>query len=163
VVREAMIEAGKIAIGKVAFGGREHLLAVIPPADKKYRGLMAHTLRYADELRDAKNYFGAIAEQAIDKKQLALANELIKSQSAPFHLDEFTDEYETAVRQLIEARRRGTQLPAIEEKPRAKVIGLMDALKRSLDESKKKPAPGGGTSGKGPRLIKSGKRSRRAA
>jgi DNA end-binding protein Ku len=137
VVREAMLQAGKIAIGEVAFAGREHLLAIAPPADKKERGLMAYTLRYAEELRDADSFFSGIAEHSIDKKQLALANELIKSNSAPFDLNEFKDDYEAALKELIEARKSNSPLAISEEKPRAKVIDLMDALKRSVDETKK--------------------------
>lgn len=162
VVREAMIESDKIAIGEAAFSGREHLIAIAPHPDKKVRGMMAYTLRYAEELRKAKDYFGSIPQQSIDKKQLELANQLIKSQSAPFKLDEFKDDYEAALRELINAKRNDKALPAIEEKPKAKVVNLMDALRKSVDESKSKPTSHR-TSTKGPRLVKTGKRSRRAA
>ena len=104
VVREAMIQSDKVALGEVAFAGREHLIAIAPHPDKKVRGLMAYTLRYAEELRKAKDYFGGIHEQAIDKKQLELANQLIKSQSAPLHLEDFKDDYEAALRELIKAK-----------------------------------------------------------
>lgn len=163
VVREAMIQANKFAIGEIAFGGREHLLAIAPASDKKERGMMAYTLRYAEELRDAKDYFGDIAEPAIGKKELTLANDLIKSHSGPFHLDRFKDDYEAALRELIEAKRNETPLPVVEEKPRPKVVSLMDALKRSVDESGRKPSETGRKAKKGPTLVKSGKRSHRAA
>ena len=129
---------------------------------------MAYTLRYAEELRDAKDYFGGIEEHAVDKKQLALANDLIRAQSAPFHLEDFKDDYEAALRELIEAKRTETPLPVAEGKPRAKVINLMDALKRSVSESSRRPK----TSPRlllraprknGPTLVKSRKRSRKAA
>src|SRR3954469_3082260 len=118
VVREAMVQSDKVAIGEAAFAGREHLIAIAPHRDKKVRGLMAYTLRYAEELRKAKDYFGSIPDQSIDKKQLDLANQLIKSQSAPFHLDEFKDDYEAALRELIKAKRNETPLPVSDEKPR---------------------------------------------
>jgi len=162
VVREAMIQSDKVAIGEAAFSGREHLIAIAPHPDKKVRGMMAYTLRYAEELRKAKDYFGGIHEQSIDKKELELANQLIKSQSAPFRLDDFKDDYEAALRELINAKRNEKPLPAVEEKPRAKVVNLMDALRRSVDESKSKPASTR-SSRKGPRLVKTGKRSHRAA
>lgn len=162
VVREAMVQSDKIAIGEVAFAGREHLIAIAPHPDKKVRGLMAYTLRYAEELRKAKDYCGRIPEQSIDKKQLELANQLIKSQSGPFNLDEFKDDYEAALRELINAKRNDKALPAGEETPRLKVVNLMDALRKSVDESKSKPSSSR-TSTKGPRLVKTGKRSRRAA
>jgi len=162
VVREAMVQADKIAIGEAAFSGREHLIAIAPHPDKKVRGLMAYTLRYAEELREAKDYFGSIPEQSIDKKQLELASQLIKTQSAPFKLDEFKDDYEAALRELINAKRSDKTLPTIEEKPRPKVVNLMDALRKSVEESKSKPASNRAST-KGPRLVKTGRRSRRAA
>ena len=162
VVREAMRQAGKVALGEVAFAGREHLVAIAPAPGEKARGMMAYTLRYSEELRDAKKYFDSIPGHAIDKKQLALANDLIKAQSAPFHLDEFKDDYEAALRELIEAKRSNTPISVMEEKPHAKVVSLMDALKRSVSESKKTPASEHHAK-KNPALVKSGKRSRRAA
>lgn len=163
VVREAMVESDKIAIGEAAFSGREHLIAIAPHPDKKARGMMAYTLRYAEELRKSKDYFDNIPAQSIDKKQLELANQLIKSQSAPFHLDEYKDDYEAALRELIEAKRNESPLPVSEAKPKAKVVSLMDALRRSVDESKSKGPSAHHAGKKGPRLVKTGKRSRRAA
>jgi len=162
-----MLQADKVAIGEIAFGGREHLVAIAPAPGKNARGLMAYTLRYAEELRDAKDYFGSIKEHAVDKKQLALANDLIRAHSAPFHLDDFKDDYEAALRELIEAKRTEKPLPVSEGKPRAKVISLMDALKRSVNETSDAPKhrkPSTSRSPKkGPTLVKSRKRSRKAA
>ncbi|MGA9586800.1 MAG: Ku protein [Terracidiphilus sp.] len=168
VVCAAMRQANKVAIGEVAFGGREHLVAIAPASGKNARGLMAYTLRYAEELRDAKTYLGNIHDHSIDKKELALANELIRTHSAPFRLEDFKDDYEAALRELIEAKRKDKPLPVADERPRAKVINLMDALKRSVSESNQKATrPRTGSSPrsttKGPRLVKSGKRSHKAA
>ncbi len=167
VVRTAMQQADKVAIGEVAFGGREHLVAIAPAPGKNARGLMAYTLRYAEELRDARDYFDSIKEHAIDKKQLALANDLIRAHSAPFHLDDFKDDYEAALHELIEARRTKSPLPVAETKPRARVVSLMDALKRSVSESshdQKHSRPTTSRPSKnGPTLVKSRKRSRKAA
>ena len=163
VVREAMVQSDKVAIGEVAFAGREHLVAIAPSPDKDARGMMAYTLRYAEELRDAGNYFDDIAEQKIDKKQLELANQLIHRQSAPLHLKDYKDDYEAALRELIEAKRYEKPFPVSEEKPRPKVVSLMDALRRSVDEGQKKPAASHHAAKKGPRLVKTGKRSHRAA
>jgi DNA end-binding protein Ku len=168
VVRTAMLQADKVAIGEVAFGGREHLIAIAPAPGKNARGLMAYTLRYAEELRNAKDYFGSIKEHAIDKRQLALANDLIRAQSAPFHLKDFKDDYEAALHELIEAKRTKSPLPVAESKPRAKVVSLMDALKQSVSESSQKEArprtrSSSSSSKNGPTLVKSRKRSRKAA
>jgi DNA end-binding protein Ku len=174
VVRAAMQQADKVAIGEVAFGGREHLVAIAPAPGKNARGLMAYILRYAEELRDSKTYFASIHEHPIDKKELALANELIRALSAPFRFEDFKDDYEAALRELIEAKRKEKSLPVAEEKPRAKVINLMDALKQSVSESgrrgestRKEDRPrtrsSPRSSKKGPTLVKSGKRPHKAA
>jgi DNA end-binding protein Ku len=168
VVRTAMAQTDKIAIGEIAFGGREHLIAIAAPTDPGARGLMAYTLRYAEELRDSKECFSGIEAHTIDKKHLQLASELIRAQSSPFQLDSFKDDYEAALRELIEAKHTSTPLPISEEKPqRGKVVGLMDALRRSVNESKRSDEPRKTTSRqppkKGPALVKPAKRGHRAA
>lgn len=125
--------------------------------------MMAYTLRYAEELRDAQDYFSDIAEPTIGKKELSLAGKLIKSHFASFRLDQFKDDYEAALPELIEAKRTETPFPVVEEKPRPKVVNLIDALRRSVDESRAKPSEPERKAKKGPTLVKSGKRSHRAA
>lgn len=176
VVREAMQQSGKAAVGEVAFGGREHLVAFAVPNEKS-RGMMAYTMRYSEELRNAEEYFSGITPVEIDKKQLSMAAELIKAYTAPFHFDEYKDDYEAALRELIEAKQKHMPLPLDEdEEPvHTRSVGLMDALRRSLEETKqpatarKKPpvsaasakAPAGTKNG--PVLVKSPKRKHKAA
>lgn len=165
VVRRALEQAGKAAVGEVAFGGREHLVAfAVPPG--KDQGLMAYTMRYSEELRKAEDYFSGIAPIEVDKKQLAMAADLIKVYSSPFEYSEYKDDYEAALRALIEAKQKHMPLPLESEAPtQPKAVGLMDALRRSLEESrqprpmrKKPPA-----AAKGPVLVKTPKRRHRAA
>jgi DNA end-binding protein Ku len=170
VVRTAMAQADKVAIGEIAFAGREHLIAISVPPDN-VRGLMAYTLRYSNELRDRADYFSGIQDQAIDKKQLALALELIRAHSAPFRLEDYKDDYEIALRALVDAKLAETPLPLTEAKPdRPSVVGLMDALKQSLDQSKVKderrksqPPKKGPAPEKGPALVKPSKRTNKVA
>ena len=168
IVRRAMKDTGKAAIGEIAFGGREHLIAIAVPDDPSERGLMAYTLRYGEELRKSADYFSRIPRTEIDKKQLAMAAELIRSYSGPLKLDDFKDDYEAALRKLLEAKQKNKPLPLEEDQPkRAKVIDLMDALRQSVDKTKRptisQKRAGGGVEKKGPMLVKSSKRKRRAA
>jgi DNA end-binding protein Ku len=168
VVRKAMEQSSKAALGEVAFGGREHLVAFAPAQDGAASGMMAYTLRYADELRSAEDYFSGIASSTVDKKQLSMAMELIRAYSKPFDLQAFKDDYETALRQLIEAKEKNLPLPLEEEKPqRPKVVGLMDALRRSLHEAQKpattRTRAAAGPPRKGPVLVKGSRRRHRAA
>ena len=180
VVRKAMEEAGKAAIGEITFGGREHLVAIAVPADRSEPGLMAYVLRYGEELRDSKEYFSQIPatkKNDIDKKQLTMATQLIEAYSRPFHLQAYKDDYETALRELIKAKQKKAPLP-LEEKTvrRAKVINLMDALRQSVSKAKgpgaseRRSSSATSRTGKhkarpnrGPVLVASGRRKRRAA
>jgi len=144
VVRKALQTTKKVALGKIAFGGREHLVAIAPSADERFSGMMAYIMRYAEELRDPATYFGHIKKVSVDEDQLSLAKELIKRKSAKFNPDKFKDEYETALKELVEAKVKNEPLPTEEPVPkRAKVINLMDALRKSVkgdtDSAKKSP------------------------
>src|SRR5580658_7551401 len=69
VVREALIKTGKAAIGKVAFAGRENIVAVMP-AGAEGRGLMAYTLRYQTELKNQNDFFRDIKPAQINEEAL---------------------------------------------------------------------------------------------
>ncbi len=146
VVRKALLGSGKAALGKIAFGGREHLLAVAAPDDEGQSGMMAYVLRYAEELRDAADYFREIKAATVDEDQLSLAQDLIRKKSSSFKPEAYVDEYENALRAMVEAKVKHLPLPKAEEEPRSsKVVNLMDALRRSVagdGRDKKVAAPG---------------------
>ena len=99
VVREALKQTHTAGLGKIAMGGREHLMAICAPSDPKLPGLMAYTLRYADELRSASEYFSDVKTPKIDAEQLSLAKELIQRRAGKFDPSKFTDDYEAALRE----------------------------------------------------------------
>lgn len=138
VMRDGM--AGKVGIGKVAIHGREYLVAVKPHR----QGLVMYTLHHAaeirtidqiDELREVRG--------AVNPAEAKLAAQVIASYEAPLDLKTYTDEYQQGLRAIIDAKVAGEEVvaPKVEEAP--KVIDLMEALRRSLDQvsaGKKAPA-----------------------
>jgi DNA end-binding protein Ku len=166
---QAMEQTGKAGIGQIAFAGREHLVVVAPAPPNNHQSLMAYTLRYAQELRNAKEYFPAAPRVATDKKQLSMAVELIRQYSGDLDLSAFKDNYEAALRELIDAKLKNKPLPIDSGKqPRAKVINLADALRQSLSKNQKRanPAPARARTAamkKGPQSVKPIRRSHRAA
>src|SRR5271167_1755797 len=137
VVRKALQTTHKVALGKIAFSGREHLIAVTAPSDDKLPGMIAYTMRYAEELRKPVSYFADIKKSTVDGDQLSLAKELIKRKTAKFVPEKFTDEYEAALREMVEAKVR--HAPMAQDEPTgksAKVINLMDALRKSVQGDK---------------------------
>jgi DNA end-binding protein Ku len=140
VVREALVKSGKVAIGKIAFSGREHVFA-ITAAGTEGRGMMGYTLRYQNELRQQRDYFRDIKEVKIDENSLEMAEALIAKRSAKFDLGKFEDGYEAAVKELVDANANHLPIPK-DEVPQVrsgKVINLMDALRKSLGGNSKTP------------------------
>ncbi len=133
VVRKAMQAAKKIALGKIALSGREHLMAIAAPDMDYGLGMMAYSLRYSEELRDPKEFFATIKTVDVDSDQLDLATELIKRKSAKFEPEKFRDQYESALRQMVEAKIQKAPLPGNEPVSKSsKVVNLMDALRKSV-------------------------------
>jgi DNA end-binding protein Ku len=147
-VRKALQETKKVAITKIAFAGREHIVALAPGGKagrsdtEETGGMMAYTLRYAAELRKPAEYFADIKHHIIDKESLDLAKELIKRRSGKFDPEKFVDGYEVAVKELVEAKLKHLPIPRdVEPEPhRGKVINLMDALRKSVSSGAKASA-----------------------
>jgi DNA end-binding protein Ku len=134
VIRKALQKSGKVAIGKVSFAGREHIVAIRPAGDEAHGGMMAYTLRYANELRNAQDYFRDLKGVEINEESLELAESLIAKKSTKLDLSKFEDGYEVAVKELVEAKVNKMPVPKDEiPEPRGKVVNLMDALRKSLN------------------------------
>jgi DNA end-binding protein Ku len=138
VIREALEKTGKVAIGKVAFSGRENILVIVP-APHSDRGMMAFTLRYQSELRNQQDYFRDIKATAIEPSMLDLAETLIGRMSSKLDMSKFEDGYEVALKALVDAKVNNMPLPTEEEpKPQTgKVIDLMEALRKSVGEERR--------------------------
>lgn len=140
VVRKALMDTGKVAIGKIAFSGREHIMALIPTPGED-GGMMAYTLRYPNELRNSAEYFRDIKQPAIQADSLQLAETLIERMSQKLDLNKFEDGYEVAVKELVQAKINNQPIP-IDEAPKQRpsnVVNLMDALRKSIGSAEKKP------------------------
>lgn len=133
VVRKAMRAAKKVGIGKIAFSGREHVVAIKSNDDDEHPGMMAYTMRYQQELREPMEYFGGLRPVEIDQDQLELAEQLIKRKAGKFTPEKYQDGYEIALKELVEAKVHNEPIPQDQPEPRhAKVVNLMDALRDSL-------------------------------
>jgi DNA end-binding protein Ku len=133
VIRKALQESGKVAIGKVSFAGREHIVAIRPAGDEAHGGMIAYTLRYSNELRNEREYFRDLQKVEINAESLELAETLIAKKSTKLDLSKFEDGYEVAVKELVQAKVNNQPVPKDEvEQPRGNVVNLMDALRKSL-------------------------------
>ena len=131
VIRDALRAAKKVAVGQLAIGGRERLCRIRPFGS----GMVLETLRYEEELREEDPYFDEIRDRKPDSEEVELAQELIKRKTKRFDAGQFHDHYREALQELINARIEHREpREVMEDKPTAKVINLMDALRQSLRE-----------------------------
>ncbi|MFQ5970909.1 MAG: Ku protein [Alphaproteobacteria bacterium] len=138
VLHEAMRQRNKAALARVVLSNKERLV-LLTIRDK---GFLLTTLRAANEVRQPAPYFEDITNDKIDKEMLKLAELLIDQNEGEFDATTFEDGYQKALLELVKAKIKGSR-PVVAKAPeRGKVINLMDALKRSLEEadSKKPPA-----------------------
>ena len=130
VIRDALRQTKKWALGQIVLAGKERLAALKPCG----KGMVLETLRYGEEVREAETYFADVEDKPANKEQLELAKQLIAQKTAKFDADKFKDHYDAAMRELVKAKLgdKHAQKTIESDRPTAQVINLMDALKRSL-------------------------------
>ena len=145
IMQKALKQANKVGIGQLILRGQSNIVALEPCG----RGLLLEILRHADEVKAADAFFEEVPEVKVDKEALELAIELIERKAGKFEPDKLKDEYTEAVWELINAKiehRAPTVVTG--EAPSAKVINIMDALKKSVKAQGKQAAPSKGQQGK---------------
>ncbi|MBI1187850.1 MAG: Ku protein [Alphaproteobacteria bacterium] len=136
VILKAMQETNKVAIARIVLSGRERLVAIQP----KPEGFLLTTLRAAKEVKSAADAFEPL-DVKISDDMLTMAEQIIKQKTIPFDPAAFEDRYEQALLALVRSKIAGGE-PVITKAPeRGNVINLMDALRRSIEEERRPPAP----------------------
>jgi DNA end-binding protein Ku len=133
VIQKALKETGKVGLGQFILRGHGNIVAIKPCG----RGLLLEILRHANAVKPADIFFDDIPELKVDKEALDLAKELIERKAGPFEPEQFKDEYAEAMWELIHAKieHRAPEI-VTEQAPTAKVINIMDALKKSVQQGK---------------------------
>src|SRR5438445_9614056 len=139
VIREGM--KGKAGIGKVALYGREYLVKVQP----REQGLVMYTLRHANEIRsmEAIDELSEMPDK-VKPEEVKLARQVMGTFEGTVDLQEYRDDYQVGLREIIDAKIEGREIIAPEVEAPPKVVNLMEALRKSLDtisSNKKTPAP----------------------
>lgn len=132
LLRQAMNQENKIAIGKTVMGQKETLLAIIPTDD----GLLIETLFFANEIKDIPK---DIQKPEINEAELTMAKTLINSMDKPFEPEQYKDEYQEKLKALIETKIAGKEVVAAKSEENNNVIDLMEALKASIEQNAPKP------------------------
>ncbi|PIO99101.1 Ku protein [Pleomorphomonas carboxyditropha] len=137
VIREAMASTETVGISRLVLYRRERAVLLEP----RGKGIVVWTLRYGDEVRPAKDYFGGIGGDGIEPDSMKLVKELIDKKTLPWDPDMVSDPVQEKLLDLISAKKKKRKRPAkakakAEEKP-SNVINIMDALRNSVASEKK--------------------------
>jgi len=136
VILEAMKKAGKVAVARIVLSGRERLVAIEPITD----GFRLMTLRSAKEVREPASALDKLNAKVGDD-MLGMASMIIKQKPMHFEPEKFEDRYEDALMALVKSKIAGGE-PVIAKAPeRGNVVNLMDALRRSIEDERRPPAP----------------------
>ncbi|HTX48817.1 MAG TPA: Ku protein [Caulobacteraceae bacterium] len=136
VILEAMKRAGKVAIARIVLSGHERQVAIEPITD----GFRLMTLRAAKEIREPAGVLDKLNVKVGDD-MLGMASMIIKQKPMHFEPEKFEDHYEEALMALVKSKIAGGE-PVIAKAPeRGNVVNLMDALRRSIEDERRPPAP----------------------
>jgi DNA end-binding protein Ku len=141
ILQKALEQSDKIGVGQLILRGQGNIVALKPCG----RGLMLEVLRHANEIKSADKFFEEVPDVKIDKEALDLAVELIDRKSGAFEPEKFRDEYNDAVWELINAKIEHRAPSIVTGEPgTAKIINIMDALKKSVKQQGKAAPPSKG-------------------
>jgi DNA end-binding protein Ku len=129
VIREAMKQTHRVALGRVVMHTRERLMAMEP----REKGLLVFSLRMRDEVVNLQKALESIPDMKPDRQMVEIAEKIIAQLEGPFDPEEFRDRYEESLRDLIRRKEKGEK-PTVTAPPAepSNVIDLMAALKKSL-------------------------------
>ncbi len=137
VLRDAIRQSGSVALSRLVISRRERAVAIMPMD----RGLILHTLYETRDIADPKRLFESVPAEKPEADMVKLATQLIERQASKFEPTDLDDRYEARLREVIDAKIRGSGIQPMAEKPeRGNVIDLMAALKRSLGQADTKGA-----------------------
>jgi DNA end-binding protein Ku len=132
LLRQTLEQTGRAAVAKVAIRDKESLCLVRPYQDV----LSLETMLYENEIRSTKDI--AVDGVGVSPKEIEMAVSLIENLSDRFDPQRYHDEYQAALKKLIDAKVAGAPLPAPPSEGGEKIVDLMEALRASVEATRKK-------------------------
>lgn len=127
LLRRAMLDEGKVAIAKSVIGQSEKLLCLIPTE----QGILVETLFFHDEVKAMPK---EPAHPELSEAELTMAKTLVNNMVQPFQPEQYHDEYQVRLREIIEAKINGQEITQAPNEQQTNVINIMDALEASLKQ-----------------------------
>ncbi|MBI3941147.1 MAG: Ku protein [Acidobacteria bacterium] len=143
LLAQGMKKSKKAALVRFVMRGKEYVGCIAPSGN----ALILYVLYHAEEVKDRKE-FDAEYKGAIREKEVALAEQIIDNLTEPFDVQLLKDNYREKLLSILDQKAKGRALSlAPAKRPPAKVVNLMDALKKSvMQTAKAKQKPAGAVS-----------------
>ncbi|WP_309086110.1 Ku protein [Chelativorans sp.] len=140
VIREAMAATGTVGISRLVLSRRERAVLLQPHG----KGIVLWTLRYGDEVREPEQVFAGLDDKKVESRLVSLIETLIEDLTKPWDPSMASDPVQERLKDIIESKQKKGKRPAkrkkTEEEPEApdNVVSILDALKRSISQEKRK-------------------------
>jgi DNA end-binding protein Ku len=135
LLAKALEETGRVAIAKIVIRNKQHL-SCIRPVDGT---LVLETMYYADEVRQPE----AAPAPQVRAAEVEMAKTLIENLAAKWDPEKYHDRYRNELLDLLEKKAEGEPLPERQEETGGEVVDLMEALRQSVQATKRRRAPSG--------------------
>ena len=129
LLRQALLAEKKVAIAKTVMGTNEKLLVLYPLQN----GMIVKTLFYHDEIAAIPKQIPVLK---LSVQEMDMAKLLINNMTQTFRPEEYQDEYQARLRDAIMRKIQGQEIVTADAKAPDNVIDLMEALKKSLEQTK---------------------------
>jgi DNA end-binding protein Ku len=153
LLREALRDAGRVAVGQIVIRSRQRLCALVPQGD----ALVLEVLRYPYELREESALElpgGDLKALGVTDAETGLAAQLVATIETDWDPTLYKDTYHDDLLALIKRKAEGETIEAPEPAaPTAEVVDIMDLLKKSVEEAKRAKAATGSGAGSGRRAA----------
>jgi DNA end-binding protein Ku len=131
VLLKALEDTDRVGIAQVTMHQREYTVFIRP----RNNGITVHTMYFQNEIREVPGYGEKPKDLHLKPQEIKLAEQLIESLSEDFKPAKYHDTFQDDLRALVQAKQKGKTFTEKTAPPRAKVIDMMDALKKSLREA----------------------------
>lgn len=132
LLRQSLLLEKKVAIAKTVMGTNEKLLVLYPLKD----GMIVKTLFYNDEIAAVPKQ---VPKMKLSEQELEMARMLIQNMTQPFDAESYRDEYQARLRDAIMKKIQGQEIVTADTSGPDNVIDLMEALQKSLEQTKSGP------------------------
>jgi DNA end-binding protein Ku len=131
ILLKALEDTHRVGIATVTMHQRDYTVFIRP----RDNGITVHTMYFQNEIRQVPGYGEKPKDLHVKPQEIKLAEQLIETLSEDFNPKQYHDTFQDRLRELVQVKQKGKTFTERTAPRHAKVIDMMDALKKSLRET----------------------------